>query len=127
MGYRYAIDLDTQTTTIAFEGTVTPEVISALRAELDENPDFTPEFHLLIDGRGISDLKGMGAEVIRSMARNRGSLRVPGALRAFVLTRDIYYGLSRIFTAIGDRDGDMAVFRNYDDALAWIEENRRGR
>ena len=126
-GYRYDIDLGNRLIMVAFEGTLNPAVVAALRDDMSANPDFNPAHHMIIDGRGITGLEGLGAEVVRSLARDRGSMHVKGALRVFVLTRNLYYGLTRMFAAVGDRDGDMAVFRDYNDALAWIEENRRDR
>ncbi len=126
MGYRYDIDAARRLITVAFEGPLSPDVVAALRDDMSQNAAFDPGLHMLIDGRGITRLEGIGAAVVRGMAKQRGSMHIRGALRAFVLTNDLYYGLTRMFTAIGDRDGEMAVFRDADKALEWIASNGNG-
>ena len=124
MGYRYFIDTEKQIARIVLEGTLTPEVIAALREDMRANPAFDPAHHMVIDGRAISSLERLGPAMVRSLARGRGSMHVPGALRVFVLTNDVYYGLTRMFTAFGDTAGEMAVFRDVDEAMAWVETQR---
>ena len=120
MAYQYPVDPTRRLVEIRFEGVLSPADIAGLRAELLSNALFDPRFKQLIDGRHISQFENVGTRTMEEHASKRADVSVPGARRAFVVTADLGYGLTRVFQALADSD-DVQVFRGYDAAMMWLE------
>ena len=121
MAYRYSIDPAHRRIEIAFEGTLTPDDLSGIRADAVEDPGFDPTFDYLVDGSKVTRLAGVGTREIHFLAGNRSEVHVAGARRALVAPMDVGFGLSRMFQGMADTEGDVRVFRDYDEALAWLD------
>lgn len=121
VAYRYSIDSEKRRVEISFEGTLSPDDIAGLRSESVADPQFDPAFDQLIDGRAVSSLEGIGAREVQFLASNRAGVHAEGARRAFVVSTDVGFGLSRMFQGLSNSDGDVRVFRDYDQALAWLD------
>lgn len=102
--------------------TVTGQVSAAEMFEyhraLAADPHFVPSLDSLVDFVDTSAYTGT-ADEIRHLAE-----AMPfeaGARRAYVVSSDLHFGLSRMAQAHAERKGVFVeVFRNRADALAWL-------
>ena len=120
MAYQYEVHPARRLVEIRFEGVLSPTDIAELRAELLADEQFDPSFKQLIDGRHITQFENVGTRTMEEHASKRADVSVAGARRAFVVTADLGYGLTRVFQALADSD-DVQVFRDYDAAVLWLE------
>jgi hypothetical protein len=123
LAFRYSIDTARKRVEISFEGTLSANDIDGLRSESIADPLFDPAFDQLIDGRAITDLGGVGTREVRFLADNRDGVHAQGARRAFVVATDVGFGMSRMFQGLSNSDGDVRVFRDYDEALGWLDHD----
>ena len=120
MAYHYFIDPAHRRIEIAFEGSLTPDDLAGIRADTIGDPWFDPAFDYLVDGSKVARLVEVGTREIHFLAGNRSEVHVAGARRALVAPMDVGFGLSRMFQGMADLDGDVRVFRDRDEALAWL-------
>jgi len=80
---------------------------------------FQPEFNQLVDCRAIT-LLDLTAAQIQDLAMK--SVFKPESLRAFVVTNDVQYGLSRMLGSYREIKGanTLVVFKEMTDALSWL-------
>ncbi|HEX2853771.1 MAG TPA: hypothetical protein VHO24_11075 [Opitutaceae bacterium] len=85
---------------------------------LQKNPAFNPDFSQVVDCRdiGLLDLKN---DQLRDLAaQSIFSLR---ARRAFVVSTELHFGMSRMFAAYRELAGQqVAVFKDMPSALQWL-------
>jgi hypothetical protein len=120
LAYRYSIDPAHRRVEIVFEGTLTPDDLGGIRADAIGDPGFDSTFDYLVDGSKVTRLVDVGTREIHFLAGNRSEVHVAGARRALVAPMDVGFGLSRMFQGMADLDGDVRVFRDRDEALAWL-------
>jgi hypothetical protein len=86
---------------------------------LSRHPDFRPEYNQLLDFREFSDVELTG-EQVRALSR-RTLFRTPSR-RAFVVSSNLQFGLSRMYGTFREAAGDetIMIFREMKDALAWL-------
>jgi hypothetical protein len=114
--YRIEIALRTLFTT-AF-GALTDEDVHRHVEDLRNEPDFRPDFNQLFDGRDVTRLELSGA-CVREIATAR--MFGEGSLRAIVVGMDLGFGMARMFELLrDDAPEQIRVFRNIDDARAWL-------
>jgi hypothetical protein len=84
----------------------------------------TPSGHdELIDLRGVEDVDGIGGQTLRRVAGMfTRSDRTPERSRvAIVAASDVQYGLARMYQAFRSESPlDLRVFREMDEARAWL-------
>ncbi len=80
---------------------------------------FRPEFNQLVDCRAIT-LMNLTAAEIQDLAKK--SVFNPESRRAFVVTSEIQYGLSRMLGSYRDVHGKqtLLVFKEMAEALSWL-------
>ncbi|MBI3880717.1 MAG: hypothetical protein HY301_11740 [Verrucomicrobia bacterium] len=86
---------------------------------LVRHPDFRPEFNQLLDFREATNM-ALSNDEVRGLARKN----IFSALsrRAFVVSSDLQFGLSRVFATHRELlgEGGILVFREMQEALNWL-------
>jgi hypothetical protein len=107
-------------------GWITVEGITGLLEEILEHESFRPGMGLLWDVRQMEGLGEFSAEDLREVIEivierlpRRG-----GGPSAYLVMRDVDYGVARMFEQIADPNLPILirVFRDMDAARAWVEE-----
>jgi hypothetical protein len=96
--------------------------LAAMLAHQDQllaDPDFDPSYSQLLDFTHVTKVD-IDAEDVRKLAAR--SVFWPCARRAILVNTDIEYGFARMFEMLRENAGEkgIRVFRNLDDALAWV-------
>jgi len=99
------------------------ELIEKLK-EVYSEPDFDPDMNTLWDLReaDLSSFFSPDIQEVRDFVSEHWG--TGGKSRsALVVSRDLNYGLSRMYEAFlkGKTSSEVAVFRDYDDAVKWIK------
>lgn len=99
-------------------GALTDDEVRTMYERLMIDPGFDRSFRQLCDLREVTQIK-VTVETLRMLAQRR--IFAPGAQRAFVVGREVDYGLSRLFQAYSEVEGAVVeVFRGWDEAEAWL-------
>lgn len=106
-------------------GWITVEEVKGLFEEILEHESFKPGMGLLWDFRQMEGLAEFSAENLRDLLgylREQISRRGEGP-SAYVMGRDVDYGVARMFEQIADPQVSfpIQVFRDMDAARAWVE------
>jgi len=82
--------------------------------------DFNPDFNQIVDCRGITCMD-LNSEQVRDLAGQ--SIFSNRSRRAFVVSSDLQFGLSRMFSAYREAvtGQEVRVFRTMPEALAWLD------
>jgi hypothetical protein len=120
MGLAYTIDVERGIVRTRGWGIITSEEIRDDTSRKLADPRFDPRFRSLFD---MSD--AINLEVSSSTLAGVASTPVydDDVRRAIVATRDVVYGIARMYASFVTRMGqEVRVFRRRDVAEAWIEE-----
>lgn len=99
-------------------GELSDEDLRALYVRIRADPAFDPSFPEVCDLRSVTRIT-TSVETFRFLAQSR--IFLPGARRAFVVGREVDFGLARLFQAYSEAEGGtVEVFRNMPDAEAWL-------
>jgi hypothetical protein len=102
-----------------YSGHLTDDDILGHQRRLIADPEFDPTFRQLLDMREVEELAAT-AEGIRQLAR--GNPFVSGSRRAGVASRDVVFGMARMFEMMREQRGDeFRMFRSMDEALDWLD------
>ena len=109
-------------------GTLTPDELENALLDAYRRPDYRPEANSLCDVRGVGIGTFTGEEIRRvvdTVLKHRGA--PPGTRTAIVVGRDLVYGLARMFAhqLEAKSPSDVAVFRDMDEAMAWLEGDEK--
>jgi hypothetical protein len=115
----YKIDKEHKVVLSTASGTFDLAAALAHQDQLLADPDFDPAYSQLLDFSHLTDVK-IDANDVRKMAER--SVFWPCSRRAIFVTTDLEYGFARMFEMLRENAGEkgIRVFRNLDDALAWI-------
>ena len=83
------------------------------------DPDFDPTYSQLLDFTHVTKVE-LDAEDVRKLAAR--SVFWPCSRRAILVNTDVEFGFARMFEMLRENAGEkgIRVFRNLDDALAWV-------
>jgi hypothetical protein len=86
---------------------------------LTQHPEFRAEFNQLLDFREVTKMELTAGDVKVLAMRKIFSER---SKRAFVVSSDLQYGLSRVFEAYRNLAGEkgITIFREMAGALSWL-------
>ena len=86
---------------------------------LSQHPEFRPEFNQLLDFRETTKVE-LTAEQVQVLAMRK--IFSERSKRAFVVSSDLQYGLSRVFEAYRNLAGEKGIniFREMAGALSWL-------
>ena len=109
-------------------GTLTPDELENALLDAYRHPDYRPDANSLCDLRGAGVEAFTGPEVRRivdAVLEHRGA--PPGIRTAIVVGRDLSYGLARMFAQQleAESPSDVMVFRDMDEAMAWLEGDEK--
>ena len=115
----YTIDTQRRLVTTTASGVLTMADVLAYGNTLLKDPEFDPNFSQFLDFSQVSEWKLDAAEM-HSMAQF--TVFSPHSRRAIWAPSDLSFGLARMFEMLRDFAGEtgIRVFRNRDDAMAWI-------
>lgn len=122
MPFRFEIDRERGIVYAVSEGVVNAEAVRDYLRRLESDPTYASNLNALIDVR--SAITGFTAEDLRDIAE-LVRRRPEGAesRRAVVVASDEHYGLMRMFEAYtASGPTRYRVFRDPDEAVAWLEE-----
>ena len=97
------------------------EITNALAARL-QDPDYRPGMRVLWDCRNGNISALSTAEIERLIAFNSQHANARGGgVSAIVVSRDVDYGICRMFLAYADSlPWPSSVFRDFEDAILWL-------
>jgi len=86
---------------------------------LSQHPEFRPEFNQLLDFRETTKVE-LTAEQVQVLAMRK--IFSERSKRAFVVSSDLQFGLSRVFEAYRNLAGEkgISIFREMAGALSWL-------
>lgn len=115
----YKIDKERRLVMTTASGVLTPSDTLAHQDKLLKDPDFDSSFSQLLDFTQVTTVQ-LGSDDVRRLAQR--SIFSPNSRRAILVSSDFAFGLSRMFEALRDNSGEkgIRVFRNLDEALAWV-------
>jgi hypothetical protein len=115
----YKIDKERRLVMSTGSGVLTLADLLAHQEKLLADPDFSPDFSQLWDLTNITEVELTSKDVHRLAQR---SIFSPDSRRAILVSRDLVFGLARMFEIYRDILGEngIRVFRNLDDALEWV-------
>jgi len=100
-------------------GLLTDDEVRTMYEGLIADPAFDCSYRQLCDLRDVTGIT-VKVETLRMLAQRR--IFASGAQRAFVVGRDVDYGLSRLFQAYSEVEGAVIeVFRGWEDAEEWLQ------
>jgi hypothetical protein len=101
-------------------GTFTQADFHAHMARIGADARFNPDFNHIIDCRAISQID-LTREQIMDLATR--SIFNAQSRRAFVVSSELQFGLTRMFAAYREIAGGqkIMIFRSMAEALAWLE------
>ena len=125
MPITYVIDVANWIVFSTAKGVVDLDTFKSYLLARNNDPEFDLEMNGLFDAGDASfnltpgDLRLMADITKRQLPR-------AGVRRAIVAAGDLGYGLSRMFEVLATNgEIESGVFRNYDEALAWVKGGKR--
>jgi len=113
----YTIDVARGLVVTRLWGRLTDEDLIDHQQRLRTDPEFDPGFRQFADFSDVEETT-IAPEVIRELARTNpwGA----GARRAMLAPSDLLFGLARMFEMLDEHLDEVRVFRNADEARAWL-------
>jgi hypothetical protein len=104
-------------------GVLTYSDCSGHMDRLLSDPRFEPDFNQIIDFSDITDLQ-LTVDQIHQLSRR--PIFGAKSRRAYVVATDLHYGLSRMFAALRESEGEPGIiaFRDLSAAVVWTDVPR---
>jgi hypothetical protein len=101
-------------------GVLTYDDITGHMDRLSSDPRFNPDFNQIIDYTDVTELALTVQHVKHLAKRNNFSAK---SRRAYVVTVDLHFGLSRMFASLREAEGEpgIIVFREMPPAIIWAD------
>jgi hypothetical protein len=114
----HEIDIPRRLVLTAEWGELSDADLRGLYDRIAEDPAFDPTFRQLCDLRNVTRITA-SVETLRYLAQSR--IFHPGVRRAFVVGREVDFGLARLFQAYSETEGQVVeVFRSMSEAEVWL-------
>jgi hypothetical protein len=118
MSVTFSLDLERRLLIVKAFGVLVDQDVRAGRQELLDHPDFDREFGQLFDARDVDEVR-LSVEVMGRMAQT--SILARESRRAFVATTPYQYRMASLFVTLAQPyQPNVQVFRDIDEALAWL-------
>jgi len=119
MASHYEIDKERRLVKSTLSGVIRLPDIWELREKVQKDPDFDPNFAQLVDVGQLTKVE-LSSEDLRRVAGT--NIFAHSSRLAIVATSKFLYGLSRMFQIHREMNGEegVRVFRDRDEALAWV-------
>jgi hypothetical protein len=117
--------------TAIYRGAIDDNALLQAYRELIVRPDFVPQAHDLADLRGISgwDVTSDGLRQLGHLMSGGGKMPKPSVVAGLAIVADtpLGFGLARMYELITQAylPKDTRVFKDADEAIAWLKELRR--
>lgn len=100
-------------------GVLSDADIAGHQAALRNDPRFKPDFRQLVDTHEVTEVQ-VSARMVLKMGESR--LFAPEAKRAYVVTRDVMFGLVRMYGLCQELRGraEIQAFRTRAEAIDWL-------
>jgi len=120
MPSKVCLDPDTGIWTIELIGAVGPEEVAEAIGSIRREPTYRVDAPRLYDVREVED--SIDTSALRSLAHRKEFIgSVDGARSAIVVSRDITFGIARMYqTWMEGQPVEVRVFRDVDEARAWL-------
>ncbi len=120
MAQEFQLDDRQHVVWVRCSGVLTDQDILSHQAALRADPRFQPEFSQLVDTRAVTEVE-VSARVMWQLGQSQ--LFAPSARRAYVVSRDVMFGLVRMYGLYQGLRGraEVRAFRSRDEAVAWLE------
>jgi hypothetical protein len=122
MPVAYRLDRSADVVFATAHGVITDDEILEYATRMVNDPGIDPGVDQLIDLRGI-DAAAVLSDTIRRLAEIfRDYDPVPARAKlAIVASRDVLFGMARMYEVYRDRDSDsIGVFRDIEEARRWL-------
>ena len=118
MSVRIDFDTQQQLVMVTFEGPVELKDILAMRARVASDPRFNDRMARVLDMR-LAEFHIAAADVqVAAQARRENPL---GRKLAFIVSRSVDFGLTRMMQGMLGGDSTMRVFYDMEKALRWLQ------
>jgi len=118
MPTKYTLDLPHRLVRTHSWGVLSDQDVRDLYRDIRADPAFEPFFQQLCDLRQVTRITAT-VDTLRYLAQSR--IFAAGARRAFVVDREVDFGMSRLFSAYSEVEGAVIeVFRNWEEAEEWL-------
>ena len=98
-------------------GQITDQEFLQHQTALKSDPDFQPSFDHLLDYRIF--VGNISADTVRRLAKDNPF--GPGSRRAFVVSRELDFGMSRRFQQLSDESGHVGeIYWDIETGLEWL-------
>jgi hypothetical protein len=87
------------------------------QARLRSDPAFAPDFNQLFDLRELEEHAATTTD-LQMMAQH--SAFGAGSRRAVVVSKDVHYGMARMFDMMRHGQGEIMIFRDIAEARKWL-------
>ncbi len=113
----YVIDTQRRTVFSSATGISNTAEIMEHQRKLLADPAFVPDFNQLFD---LRDLQSHTATTSDLQLMAQQEVFGPGSRRAIVVSKDVHYGMARMFEMMRQGPEKIAVFRDIDEARRWL-------
>lgn len=118
MPMSYSLDPERRLVIAKAWGVLVDSDVQAGRQELLDDPEFERDFGQLFDAREVEEVR-FSVEVMGRMAQT--SILARESRRAFVATTPYQYRMASLFVTLAKPyQPNVQVFRDVDEALAWL-------
>ena len=120
MPVKYSLDRERRLLIVKASGVLVDGDVHAGRQELLDDPDFDRDLGQLFDARDVEEVQ-FSVEVMGRMAQT--SILARESRRAFVATTAYQYRMASLFVTLAQPyQPNVRVFRDLDEALAWLAD-----
>lgn len=107
------------------DGKLDKDILLAKLNEIYSMSEYDPDMNVLWDIRE-ADLSSFNFTEVATIKELAGSFwgTAGKSKAALIVSRDVEYGLTRMYSTLlkNKTNSEVYIFRNYDEALAWIKK-----
>ena len=117
MATDYTIDPQRRIVFSTTHGVGSAREFMAHQQQLRDDPLFAPDFHQLYDLRNLENHDATTTDLQRLAAQSAFGA---GSRRAFVVSKDVHFGMVRMFELMREGGDHIMVFRDMAEARRWL-------
>ena len=121
MPLRYTIDPERELILTTGEGVLTDKDVLDLKARILADPLYRNELRELSDVRGVTELHvtPQGIAAFTGFDREHAD-KTQGRRLALVASKDLVFGMARMYEGLSPEESPVGVFRSMDEAKEWL-------
>lgn len=117
MPVRYRIDVPQRVVFSTITGNTNFAEMMEHQKSLSTDPAFSPTLNQLVDARAAESYSSTTTDLQLLAEQN---IFGEGSRRAIVVSKDVHYGMARMFEMMRQGDDEIMVFRDLDQAREWL-------